>query len=754
MEDKSQGTSQDPHFSGSHSSAVFAAAMKLVSWFFAVFPIWHSTKIPAVKTGFKVATTDPEQITKWFTGGTPYNLGVATGSASGVWVLDIDVKEGARGFESLAELEAKNGPLPKTLTCTTPSGGQHFYFKFPVGSSIRNRTALLPGIDVRGEGGYVLVPPSVFAGGSYTWDDESVPVADAPIWLQKYVVTKQKALPSVQAAEAATGGRNDAIFTAANEQMRKGHPIEVVTDFMQTLNVQMCKPPLNEAEVKQIVDNVFRLYAEQSQANMTDLGRAQRMAAMHDGVVKFMSSGEWLKWTGHLWERVKKNSIVALAKDLCKRLHMEADSMAKGKLKADMKENALYSESRRGIDDMLTLLESEDNIYIPADVVDTHKFIFPVKNGMVNLETGAFSAGDPALLMTHGSSVEFDASAKCPRWEEFLLQVMRGDSELVKYLQRAIGYSMTGSTREHCLFFMYGYGANGKSTFLNILRALFGDLGTQSAAETFLDGKRSSSGPSGDLARLHGIRFIAASEMDDGKFLAEALVKALTSGDAITARHLFGRDFTFIPVGTYWLASNYKPTIRGNDNGIWRRMRIIPFEATFTPEQQDKMLEDKLMAEQPGILNWAIAGCLDWQKNGLPTPSAIKNATSDYREEMDIPGRWLKERCLIGEEYEVPFSEAYSDFQPWALENHRLDFSAVRFAKMLKERGFTPTARPQRGYRGFVTRSSIAEWRCKKYDAHLAFMEVVKAICSMNWPAEERSEGDDGNASSDKSGTD
>jgi len=718
--------------------SLLTAAIKLALRDFAVFPLISNAKSPSIGGGFKSASKEPQQLTEWFGTAQGQNLGVVTGEDSGVWVLDVDIKNGAKGFESLSTLQEKHGPLPPTLVATTTSGGKHFYFIHPPSLGVRNRTALLSGIDVRGNGGYVVAPPSIIDGSQYTWDDENAVIADAPEWLIDFVLKKQPFEPAQLPSTITEGSRNSSIMRFAQQQMRKGHAIDVVTDSMLMVNAATCVPPLEEIEVVTVVQNVFRLYDEEVDFNCTELGSAKRMAMMNKGKLRFViETRQWLNWNGNLWQLVDENRVYAAGKEVSVQLHIEAGEIFDTDKRARLKKHAYALETRRGLDNMIKLLESEKEIATHVSDLDQHGFLLPVKNGVVDLKTGQHAPPDQSLLLTHGTDVCFDASAKCPQWERFLREVMNGDQELVTYVRRAIGYNLTDRTSEHKLFFLYGFGANGKSTFLNVLRALLGDLGTQAAGETVLESKRNSSGPSGDIARLRGKRLVAISELDDGKHLAEAMVKSLTGGDAITARHLYGRDFTFTPVAKFWIAANHKPTIKGNDNGIWRRIKMIPFTATFSEAQQDKDLERKLMAELPGILNWAIAGCIDWQLNGLPDAVAIKNATKEYRSEMDILALWLDECAVVGKKYEVKFADAHDSFKPWGMTNYNCEYSGIKFGKLLAERGFEKTTRPHRGYKGLQLREGFGSLELRHYDRYKGY---VKAICAIEFKPDESDE--------------
>jgi putative DNA primase/helicase len=720
--------------------SVLTAALRFIDRDFAVFPLVANKKFPAAANGFKDASIDPEKIVNWFPTNTRANIGIATGTASNIFVLDIDEKDDVSGMASLVELENKYGSLPVTLTCATGSGGKHFYFNYPDDKPIKCRVAIRPGIDVRAEGGYVVAPPSIVSGNLYSWIDESVAIADAPAWLIHLVGAnkprdaKLTETPTIGTV-IAPGSRNDTIMQSATEHMKKGHPRNVVTDIVLMLNTAACVPPLEDAEVLQIVDNVFRLYSGQVTMHCTDSGNAKKMASLYKNEVRHVvDTGQWLQWNEHIWSPANKNTIYALAKGVCTTLHAEADALTDGPLKKALKLHALDSENRRKLDDMIKLFESENPIAVPISDLDQHTYIFPVKNGIVNLKTGQFSPPERSLLMTHATNIVHDAKATCPLWENFLLQIMDNDKELVLYLQRAIGYSLTTSNQEQCIFFLHGFGANGKSTFLNVLRALMGDLGTHAGGETLLEEKRSSSGASGDIARLRGKRFVAISELDDGKFLAEARVKSITGGDPLTTRELYQGFFTFTPAFKMWVATNHKPTIKSDGHAIWRRMRLIPFNVRFEKALQDMHLEQKLMQELPGILNWAVRGCLDWQKNGLPIPSAIQKATNDYRTEMDILGLWMSEHCEMDSTYEMRFDDAYDLFKPWAVANYKCDYSKIKFGKMLTERGFVKISRPHRCYIGLALRSTLPKHRLKKHEAHNAFIRMVETIGVVQLP--------------------
>ena len=326
-------------------------------------------------------------------------------------------------------------------------------------------------------------------------------------------------------------------------------------------------------------------------------------------------------------------------------------------------------------------------LVLPLDVLqfhvlallDAHDMLLGVANVVVNLRTGKWQDASRRELLTRHSPALFDARASCPQFNTFIDQVTGGNKQLAQYLQRVVGYSLSGSTSEQCLFFMYGSGANGKSVFLNVVKELMGAaLAKQTATETLM-AKRTSQ--TNDIARLHSVRVAIANEVEDGTLLAESLVKQMTGGEAMTARFHYQEFFEFVPKFKLFIAGNHKPIVHGRDNGIWRRIRLIPFEVTFSPAQQDRRLLDKLRAELPGILNWAIKGCSAWQTSGLATPRVVADAVESYRNEMDIVGQWIAESGTIGKGLECKAGEAYQSYRHWSERNGYKVMAAGTFGR-------------------------------------------------------------------------
>jgi len=360
------------------------------------------------------------------------------------------------------------------------------------------------------------------------------------------------------------------------------------------------------------------------------------------------------------------------------------------KRKSDVAEGLLVwgrkSESRARIEAMIKLAESRVGIPVLPAQLDTDPWLLNVQNGTINLRTGNLQAHQRADLITKLAPVNYDPSAKCPQWEKFLERIMANKPGLIRFLKRATGYTLTGDVSEDCLFVAYGPGRNGKSVFLETLLGLWGDYGHKCPPELLMV-KRGEAHPT-ERTVLFGVRFAPAIETSEGQRLNESLVKELTGGDTISARRMREDFWEFLPTHHLWLATNHKPIIKGTDLGIWSRMRLIPFSVTIPPQERDKRLRGKLKTEWPGILAWAVQGCLDWQQNGLQEPSEVLQATSQYRDEMDVLEDFLAEYCVQKSDAQVKAQDIYAAYQGWAQKSGERAISKTGFGQRLEERGF------------------------------------------------------------------
>jgi putative DNA primase/helicase len=320
---------------------------------------------------------------------------------------------------------------------------------------------------------------------------------------------------------------------------------------------------------------------------------------------------------------------------------------------------------------------------------DSNPFLLGCENGVIDLKTGEFRQGNQDDLLTKATNVRYDPDAQCPRWTQFLDEIFGGDKEIIDFIQKGVGYTLTGSNREQIFFILYGVGANGKSVFLTVIQEALGDHAQTWRAST-LTTKANTSEQLHEMARARGVRFIKAIEYGQQCKLDEEAIKVLTGQDSIVGRHLYHNAFEYVPQFKVWMATNYKPVIQGMDYGIWRRIRFIPFNMIFEEDdpKTDKDLLEKLRAEYPGILNWMIQGCLKWQKDGLKMPATIREATLEYKKEMDTLGDFLGDRCDLNPKGKITSKELYQAYKEWTEENGEEILSPRMFGLLLNKRGF------------------------------------------------------------------
>ena len=308
-----------------------------------------------------------------------------------------------------------------------------------------------------------------------------------------------------------------------------------------------------------------------------------------------------------------------------------------------------------------------------------------VQNGLLDLRAQTLLPHDPQQLSTKVAPVGYDPAATCPTWDAFLFRVLDGREDLMRYLQKAVGYSLTGDTSEQCLFLLYGQGANGKSTFLATVMGILDSYARQLPMDSLL--VHSNRQIPNDIAALRGVRFVSAVEADDGARMAESLIKQMTGQDKIAARFLHGEWFEFAPQFKLWLATNHKPVIRGCDEAIWRRVRLIPFTVAIPAAERDRHLAEKLQNEWPGILRWAVEGCRLWREEGLNPPCDVVAATDEYRGEMDILGDFVAQRCVQNPLASTPVADSYRDYEAWCAATAERPVTKRTFVSRMRERG-------------------------------------------------------------------
>lgn len=662
-------------------------------------------KHPRTQNGMKDATTNIGTIRYWWQKWPYANVGIATGLKPGIVVIDIDYNHG--GDDSLAGLLRTHGPLPETWESLTGGGGRHIFFKHP-GGVVKNKVGLAPGIDVRGDGGYIVAPPSVHASGrTYTWELSAtpgeVPLADIPPWLLQLLNTaphQEPASTSFPDAPIPEGLRNNTLTSLAGSMRRRGMGESAIAAALLAKNKHRCQPPLPEQEVRGIAQSVMRypplnngqpsLVSSPSlplpDCHLTDMGNAKRLVAQHGQDLRYCYLWKkWLVWDGICWQQDVSGAVERRAKQTTIAIYKEAATATDEDQRKNTAKHAIRSESASRIEAMVKLSRSEPDIPIQPDNLDTDPWLLNVQNGTLDLRTGILRPHRREDLVTMLAPIVFDPSARCPQWEAFLHRIMDGKITLVGFLQRAVGYALTGSIREQVLFLLYGIGSNGKSTFLAPIRILLGDYAQQAEFASFL--VRDHDKPRNDLAALRGARFVCASEASSDRRLDEVIIKQVTGGDRIRVRRLYEEAFEFTPQFKLFLATNHKPIIRGTDYAIWRRILQIPFEVRIPEAERDKELFEKLLKELPGILNWALEGCRLWQERGLEIPDVVRTATAEYREEMDILGGFLGDCCILASSTTVTSRTLYNVYEQWCEANGEHPLGKNAFGTRLAERG-------------------------------------------------------------------
>ncbi|MGE0607124.1 MAG: phage/plasmid primase, P4 family [Pirellulales bacterium] len=451
--------------------------------------------------------------------------------------------------------------------------------------------------------------------------------------------------------------------------------------------------------------------------NLSDLGNAQRFVAQHGADLRYCYPwGKWLAWDGRRWRMDDTGEVERRAKATVRSMYAEAQALPDAERQALVK-HALECERAARVRSMIDLARSELAV-LPA-ALDCDQWLLNCPNGTVDLRTGEARPHDRADLLTKLCPVAYDPDAATFVWDGlFLERVFAADWQLVGFVQRLLGYCLTGSVREQVLPILWGIGANGKSTLLGVMLDLLGGDYAMKAAPDLLMVKGDAH-PT-ERADLHGKRLVVAIETDDGKRLAEALVKDLTGGDRIRARRMREDHWEFAPTHKLILATNHRPTIRGTDHAIWRRIRLVPFNVVIPDDQQDKTLPDRLRGELPGILAWCVQGCLAWQRDGLGLPDDVREATAEYRQHQDVLGAFLNECCLLGDGLRCKASTLYAAYIDWCKATGERPAKQREFGSTMTERGFDRFANNGTWYRGLTVRES-ANGRTEPYGTSVAY---------------------------------
>ena len=430
--------------------------------------------------------------------------------------------------------------------------------------------------------------------------------------------------------------------------------------------------------------------------NWSDVGNAERLISLHGKDIKFnVNSGKWYVWNGVNWELDNSFKVENLYRTVLRRfqnaipnINISDDEIATKKQQEKAKGFVLRNETDGKIKSVLNQAKTFKGInFMESDKDD---YLFNTPNGTINLRDLSQKKHDRKDLITQCSNYSFNReNDKCPNWIAFLNRIFCGDQELINYVQKAVGYSLTGDMSEQCLFMLWGGGANGKSTFVKALEDIMGSYAATIKGETLME-KNGQDGARGDLARLTNKRVVIASELQEGQVFNEPLLKVLSAGETLPVRFMYQEEFMLKPKFKLWIMTNKKPKVKGNDHGIWRRWRMIPFKYKFTEKEKDpNFYEEKLKPELEGILLWAITGYQMWKEQGFEAPKEVMEAVEDYKMDMDQVARFIEDCCKVGEGYECTGSAMYDEYINWCIaEGENYKMTNHKLARDLKEKGF------------------------------------------------------------------
>lgn len=683
-------------------------------------------KHPLTQNGFKDATASQETIRAWLARWPWCNWALATGRANGVVVIDIDPRNG--GFDSIEEYEQnrQDGPLPETLRSSTGGGGRHLFYAYPPDATIKgdNRGRWLKGVDVKSDGGYVVLPEGEhFSGGRYAW----VNWGERPVLMPPDVVSdlsRQSAANSTRGDLPDTseilkgvpeGRRDDELFRLACRLRRQlGDGARDIVEMAILKAARGCSPPFPDEEALRKVEQAWRQDHDDSFVDwatgapsgqldadkgittrhpLTDLGNGKRYIEEYGRDVTYVSGWGWMVWTDVGWQRDDMGWTAALTHNLSELVIDEARQLeAEG---ADMKTLGRYAEWARRcqavgtMNNALSVAKDEPEIRRSVVAFDAEDHLLSCRNGIVDLRDGSIRLPDRNDLVTKNTGVIYDPEFQLPEWEQFLWDSCNGDEELMEYMRRACGYSLTGRHEDECLFMIWGPPASGKSTLLDAMHAALGSYATATSPDTFMWTKGGQQ-PQVELARMAGMRLVSMSETKQGQAFNENLIKAVTGDSRITGKFLYENPFEFEPKFKLWIGTNHTPMAR--DDGLWRRIKLIKFPNAVPPEKRSKKL--KIMLRDPdvggkAVLAWAVKGAMEWYRDGLKQPLPVTAAVFEYHQEQDQMQQFVDECVRQSDGTNTALNAAYMAYRIWCSNVGVIRMpSRQQFATMMRDKGF------------------------------------------------------------------
>jgi putative DNA primase/helicase len=693
-------------------NAMLKAALRYANRYgWRVFPL--NGKEPRVKGGFRIATTDERTIRRWWKKWPDANIGIACDSEHGPVVIDLDEPkdEEVSGFQFLKTLELPREGLV-TRSAVSREGRLHLYF-LPMRDGTRLKRMIRPfthkdqkvAMDILGDGGYVVAPPSIHPDTRepYRWE-QRIDLAPFPKRLFRFLHKRsiKKIAPPLPAI-IREGERDQLLTSLAGTMRRRGASPRAILEALRIENASRVRPPLADDQLQKIAKSIGNKAPAGEEENLTDLGNVRRFVNQHHERIRSVlikKHNPWFLWVGTHWEPDSTGEAMRLAKQTVRSIHAEAERTTDEERRAAMQQHAYKSEGAERIRAIIDLAKTEPEIALREDQLDRDQWLFNVQNGTIDLSSGRLLKHKKSDYITKMSPIEFQRSARAPRWQGFLDDIFAGDKALIGFIQRAMGYTLTGDIREHAMFFCYGQGRNGKSTFLETFRALMAGYSVQAEFSTFQSMR--NDGPRHDLARMRGARLVAAIEARADRSFDETVIKQMTGGDTVTARNLYESSFEFKPQFKLWLAANHLPLVREQTEAFWSRILMIPFTVIIPAHKRKKNLGKLLAKELSGVLNWVLEGCEEWRRHGLMAPDTVRRAITEYKEEYDVIGEFFKERCRLDPEEWTARAQLYQSFADWWMETRgRNPLSHTAFNRLVSERTDLRQSKRRGGLRGW-----------------------------------------------------
>lgn len=700
-------------------------ALYYASLGFAVFPIKPNQKAPATAHGFKDASTDPQQITVWWSENPDSNIGISTGASKLVVIdTDEDKTKGKHGTQTLESWELKHGKLPVTVCCETPRGGRHLYYRTT--ERVKCYTNLYPAIDIRSSGGYVLAPPSSVNGKPYRWINAPgiVPIYEADSRVYTFLnpvpdsIDKRPTTAYSVPDNIPEGGRTSAMVQLAGALIGKGLSPTAAEAAIREENEQRCNPPLTEEELQREVfpalhrekwQNSTAPYTNDPPVNMSlveqlrtldpannkrygmdDAGAARLFIDTCGGCCKYAADRrKWLFFDGSRWDADGENAVREKLKELAAALTLYGlRHISDEKRRTDFLKWAAKWQQFRQRD---TILKDAASVApVKYGDFDRDPLVLNCRNGTLDLSTFELKPHNAGDLLSHMADVTYNPAAQAPRWLRFIDEITAGDKDTAKYLQKVAGYILTGQTHFECAFICHGATArNGKSTLLETLKTMLGSYAASARAASFAKhDKAKGADASPDIAALLGVRFVVVSEPPQGMELNAALLKSMTGNDTISTRRLYEGFFEYVPSFKLIFNSNHIPRISDMTVFEGDRLRLIPFTVHFGEDRRDPTLKASFKTPEnlSGILNWALEGLRLLRAEGFSMPSAVAAATKDYRRSQDKLLLFLEEETESGAGLEVPLVTLHNAFGDWCRASGLQPVGLPRFKEMLEER--------------------------------------------------------------------